>query len=232
MNREDPVDISKSLTNNSLSLTANVEALEAENYDKDENNKKRKSLVETTRKSKKYNEDDLKEHTRVTIDLKSALDDALSNITQYNEIEEGFLDKHEGMIFIFIGFLGVCLSPLMLRGNNMLYTFIASAILLFISIFYKVIKHKNRKKKKLEILNKFKENRRKIKYLLNRKNQVQTYICISYNSMYRRTFNPKLYKLLRDEIGNQNIKDELKINYTVWKEFSQEINRGMKQSQF
>lgn len=224
MNKKDPSRISNRLTNVS-SLTANVEVLEAES-----NIQKNKSvkLIERSKSSKKYNEDDLKEHTRIINELNSALSNSLANIKEFNDINENFLNKSVGLVIMFLSFIGICLAPILLKGNMIVYVFLTSLVIFLFSVAIKFYSFSSRKKRKEKILMEFKENKRKIKYLLNRKNQIKTYIALSHNSVYRRTFNANLFKLLKDEMEKSR-HDDLKINYRVWEEFYKEIQRGYKQ---
>lgn len=224
MNKKDPSTVSKGLSNAS-SLTANIEVLEAESNIKSNKSEK---LIERSKSSRRYNEDDLKEHTRIVMDLKKSLSGALSNIKEYTSITDGFLDRSEGIWLIIVSFLGMCISPIIFKENLLIYLFVISVFVFGISVTVKVLSFKKRKKRKVQILSEFRANRRKIKYMLNRTNQVQTYIALSHNSVYRRTFNANLYKLLRDEL-EKNARDELKINYRVWQEALNEIERGQNQ---
>lgn len=223
MNKKDPSNSSNGLTNVS-SLTANIETLERENHISVNDSR---NGAEKSKSSKKYNEDDLKEHTRILKEFKNALDGILNNIKEYNINTNGFFDTKMGFAVMFLSFLGICVAPIFLSGSMMIYAFIGSLIVFLTSVGIKTINYSSKKKRKAAILIEFKENRRRIKYFLNRNNQIKTYIALSHNSIYRRTFNANLFKLLKDEIEKNN-KDEFKINYRIWEECSKEIERGMK----
>lgn len=227
-------DSGKSITASS-SLTANVETLEAENYIIQNSNVLEKKVINKLNNknkgiSKKYSEQDLKEHTIVVNELFNVLDKSIKTIGEYESIEEGFLDKQEGLILIVLTLSMVILSPFILSGQIMTLTFISSLAIFFLSIMYKYHKYNKRKNRRKEIEEDFKINIKRMKYFLGRKHHVHTYIAISYNSKYKRTFNPHLYKMLRDEL-EANKRNEFKINVRVWKEFQEEIRRGFNQGE-
>lgn len=210
---------------NVSSLTANIEAL----IDEEKSSRKKVFEKENTRvsSSKKYNEDDLKNHTKIMIELEQSIDKSIKYLIEYDELKSGFLDEQEGLSVIFLFFLLTICAPIILSGDIMKIVFVGATLSLIISIIHKVLSYKKRIRKKEQALKGFNENKTKVAFLLNRKNSVQTYIALSYNSKYRRTFNPNLYKMLRDELEKKNSQNQ--INYRVWQEFSFEIKRGLAQ---